>query len=313
MLATDLAPDDRVRDFRRAEQLVFERYGIAPRERILQLARPRLRVRMLECGEGPPVVLVPGDGAVAAAWAPLVAELPGYRTIVLDRPSFGLSEHFDYRGCNLRPHGVALLSSLLDALELESAVIIGSSGGAQWSLWLAIEAPERVRALIPMGAPAVCLPGFRPSAVMRVLTIPGVGGLLARLPAGSVEATGKMLAGTDAHLRDHPEIVGVYHAAGRLPGHGQSVAAIFGRSMHPGGVPRRTSVITDDELAGLRAPTLFVWGDAEPFGDPQAGVRAAGLMADARVHVVADGWHHPWLADESGVGAAVRTFLGELG
>jgi len=88
----------------------------------------------LECGDGPPVLLIPGDGAVAAAWAPLVAELPGYRTIVLDRPCFGLSERFDYRGCDLRPHGVALLRSLLDALELDAAAIIGSSGGAQWSL-----------------------------------------------------------------------------------------------------------------------------------------------------------------------------------
>jgi len=158
MPATDHAADDRMADLQRAEQLVFERYGIAPQVRTLQLAEPRLRVRVLECGDGPPVLLIPGDGAVAAAWAPLVAELPGYRTIVLDRPCFGCGERFDYRGCELRPHGVAMLRSLLDALELDAAPIIGSSGGAQWSLWLAIDAPERVSALVPMGRPPCACP-----------------------------------------------------------------------------------------------------------------------------------------------------------
>jgi pimeloyl-ACP methyl ester carboxylesterase len=298
-----------VTTFEQAERRVFERYGIAPTARTVQLADPHLRVRVLECGDGPPLLLVPGDGAVAAAWAPLVAELPGYRTIVLDRPGFGLSERFDYRGCDLRPHGVAMLRSLLDALDLDAAPIIGSSGGAEWSLWLAIDAPQRVQALVPMGTPAVCLPGFHPTPAMRVLTIPGLGGLLARMPAPSAKATGKMLAGTDARLLDHPDIVGAYHAAGRLPGYGASVAAVFQRSMRPGGIPRATAVIGDDELARIAAPTLFVWGAEEPFGDAQAAQRAAALMPDARVDVVPRAWHHPWLADAAGVGATVRDFL----
>jgi len=295
--------------FEQAEQRVFERYGIAPQARMLELAAPRLRVRVLECGEGPPLLLVPGDGAVAAAWAPLVAELPGHRAIVLDRPSFGLGDRFDYAGCDLRPHGVALLRSLLDALELDAAAIIGSSGGGQWSLWLAIDEPERVRALVPMGAPAVCLPGFHALPAMRMLTIPGIGQLLARLPSPNSKTTGRMLAATDARLLDHPQIVDAYHAARRLPGYGPSVAAIFQRSMHPGGVPRRTSTITDEELAKIAQPTLFVWGEDEPLGDPDCARRAAALMPDARVEVISGGWHHPWLADEAGVGRLVRDFL----
>jgi pimeloyl-ACP methyl ester carboxylesterase len=287
------APSRASASFEQAERAVFERYGIAPQARFLKLAAPRLRVRVLECGEGPPLLLVPGDGAVAAAWAPLIAELRGHRTIVLDRPSFGLSDRFYYRGCDLRPHGVALFRSLLDALELDAAPIVGSSGGAQWALWLALEGPERVQAVVSMGAPAVCLPGFHALPAMRVLTIPGIGGLPAGMPAPSAEVTGRMLAPTDARLRDHPAIVDAYRAAGRLPGYGRSVAAIFHRSMHPGGAPRRTSVITDDELARLATPTLFVWGSDEPFGGPEGAHRAARLMPDARVRVVPGAGHHP--------------------
>jgi pimeloyl-ACP methyl ester carboxylesterase len=295
--------------FQHAEEATFARHGVAVASRFVDLAEPSLRVRVLESGEGPPVLFVAGDGAVAAAWAPLLAELPEHRAIVLDRPSFGLGDGFDYRRCDMRRHGVALLGSLLDALELDAVPIVGSSGGGQWALWLAVDAPERVESLAPMGMPAVCLPGFHAPPAVRMLTIPGLGQLLARVPAPNPKVTGRMLASTDARLLDHPEIIDAYHAAGRLPHFARSVAAIFQSSMHPGGRPRSTWVISDDELEQLTRPTLFVYGQVEPYGNPDVAHRAAALMPDARVEVIRRGWHHPWLADAPGVGRIVRDFL----
>jgi pimeloyl-ACP methyl ester carboxylesterase len=298
---------DAVRQFEQAEQRLFARCGVAPTTRWIRLGKPCLRVRVLECGEGPPVLLVGGDGAVAAAWGPLMAQLPGRRVIVLDRPGFGLSDAFDYRGVDLRAHGVALLRSLLDALGLGAVAIVGSSGGGQWSLWLALDAPERVSALAPMGMPAACLPGFRPDAGMRALSLPGLGRLMFALPSPSPEVTAKMLSGADARLPEHPEIVDVYHAGRRLPGYGGAAAAIFRASMRIGGAPRRA--LPDADLARITQPVLFVWGDSEPYGPPAVAHRAAAVMPDARVEVVAGGWHHPWLADPPGVGRLVLGFL----
>jgi pimeloyl-ACP methyl ester carboxylesterase len=277
--------------------------------RFVELAEPRLRVRVLERGEGRPLVLVGGDGAVTAAWAPLLAELPGRRLILLDRPSFGLGAAFDYRRANLRAHGVAVLRSLLDVLGLSRAPFVGSSGGGQWSLWLAACAPERVSAVALMGIPAVCLPGFRPDAAMRALSIPGVGQAMLSLPSPSAKATGRMLSSADARLPDHPEIVELYHASRRLPAFGRSAAAIFQASMRPGGRPRPELVMTDDELARLEVPALLVWGDSEPYGPVEAAQRAAALMPEARVEVIAGGWHHPWLADAPASARAVQDFL----
>ena len=124
----------RVNTFEQAETRVFTRYGVTFTSRFVRLREPRLRVRVLEFGEGAPVLLIGGDGAVAAAWAPLAAQMDSCRVILLDRPGFGLSDAFDYRGCDLRRHGVELIGSLLDALELESVSLVGSSGGGQWSL-----------------------------------------------------------------------------------------------------------------------------------------------------------------------------------
>jgi pimeloyl-ACP methyl ester carboxylesterase len=106
-------------EFERAEKRVWERYGVDTTTRYVELREPALRVRVLECGDGRPLLFVPGDGAIAAAWAPLLGELSGCRAVVLDRPGFGLSDRFDYRGADLRRHSVDLLRALLDALELD--------------------------------------------------------------------------------------------------------------------------------------------------------------------------------------------------
>lgn len=301
---------DAVRAFEQAEERVFARLGLAPEARFLELREPRLRVRVLESGDGPPLLLVGGDGAIAAAWAPLVAQLSGRRAIMLDRPGFGLSDGFDYRRADLRRHATALLSSLLDALELDAVSLVGSSGGGQWSLWLALDAPERVRALAPMGIPAVCLPGFRP-ANLRVASVPGLGRLMFALPSPNPRVSGKMLARADARLLDHPEIVATYHAARSLPGYGRTASAIFRASMRVGGAPRRELVLTDQDLARIAQPVLFVWGDREVFGGPDVARRAAGLMPHARVEVMQDAWHHPWLADAPRVGRLLLGFLAD--
>ena len=298
---------DPMQAFRDAERAAFARYGVTVAERVLDLGGPTVRV--LESGDGPPVLLVPGDGAVAGAWAPLMAELRGHRAIVLDRPGAGLSGPFDRRAGDLRTQAVALVTASLDALGLERAPVVGSSGGAAWALWTAIEAPERVTAIASLGMPGVCLPGVRPLPPMRMLSVPGLGQLLARIPAPSPDATGRMLAKTDARLLDHPEIVALYHAAGRLPRYPRSVADLFQASMRPGGRPRAACVIGDDELRTLAAPVLFIFGADEPLGGPQVVRRAADLMPHARVDVVPGAWHHPWLADAPAVARLVTDLV----
>ena len=56
---------------------------------------------------------------------------------------------------------------------------------------------------------------------------------------------------------------------------------------------------------------LFVWGDHEAFGGPDVARRAAELMPNARVEVVADAGHHPWLADAAGIARLLLGFLAE--
>src|SRR5581483_12098483 len=126
--------------FEDAERQLFEACGVQVTSRRVRLTDPPLYVRVLETGDGPPLILVHGSGMSASTWAPLMPYLGRHRLIALDLPGFGLSDSFDYSGRALRAHAVAQLTSLLDALDLERAPIVGTSLGGMWALCMALDA-----------------------------------------------------------------------------------------------------------------------------------------------------------------------------
>lgn len=151
---------DSTTPFEAAQRQLFAACRVQIAGRRVRVADPPLAVRVLEAGEGPPLLLVHGGGMSASTWAPLMPHLPGHRLIAFDLPGFGLSDPHDYGGRSLREHAVAQLTSLLDALDLERVPIIGTSLDAMWALCLAVDAPERVTAVASLAVPAVALPGM---------------------------------------------------------------------------------------------------------------------------------------------------------
>lgn len=67
--------------------------------------------------------------------------------------------------------------------------------------------------------------------------------------------------------------------------------------------------ITATQLRSIRAPTLLVWGDHDPFSDVATGRRIADLIPDSRFHLLPGGGHLPWLDDPVTAGRLVTEFL----
>src|SRR5260370_21037857 len=67
-----------------AEARVFGDHKLSPSVHALSLARPRLRLRVVEVGTGEPMVFLHGFGHCTAHWAPLVSRLSGERCLILD-------------------------------------------------------------------------------------------------------------------------------------------------------------------------------------------------------------------------------------
>lgn len=114
-----------------------------------------LALRVLEAGpaDGPPIVLVHGWAVTAYLWRhnilPLAAA--GHRVVALDLPGHGLSDAPDAPGSYTTERFAAVLIELLDALGIACATIAGQSMGGKIVTRLALDAPERVRALSLFG------------------------------------------------------------------------------------------------------------------------------------------------------------------
>jgi pimeloyl-ACP methyl ester carboxylesterase len=66
------ASDHATMSFEQAESRLFAACGVQVASRRVRLADPPVAVRVLEVGDGPPLVLVHGSGMSASTWAPLM-------------------------------------------------------------------------------------------------------------------------------------------------------------------------------------------------------------------------------------------------
>jgi 2-hydroxy-6-oxonona-2,4-dienedioate hydrolase len=302
---------DRSAAFEQAERQLFQACGVHVTSRRVRLADPPVAVRVLETGDGPPLVLVHGSGMSASTWAPLMPHLGAYRLIACDLPGFGLSDPFDYRGRALREHAVAQLTSLLDALALERVPIVGTSLGGMWALSMAVAAPGRVTALASLGVPAVVLPGMHGDPFFTALSTPGLRHLVARIGSPSVAITRRSLAG-GAVGRRAAELAPdgffeVVHEGMRQPGFRTAMLSHMWLAMRLGR-PRPENFLSDAELARIAAPVLMIWGDEDPYGGPDIGRRAAQIIPTASLEVI-PGRHAPFLDDPARCGALIDDLL----
>jgi 2-hydroxy-6-oxonona-2,4-dienedioate hydrolase len=297
--------------FELAERRLFAACGVQVASRRVPLADPPVAVRVLEVGDGPPLVLVHGSGMSASTWAPLMPYLGPRRLIAFDLPGFGRSDAFDYSGRPLRAHAVAQLTSLLDALSLERVPIVGTSLGGMWALCLAVEAPDRIAAVASLGVPAVALPGMHGDPFFTALSTPGIRQLAARIRSPSVATTrwsaARGVIGPRAAEQAPDGFFEVVHEGMRQPGFRTAMLSHMSLAMRRGR-PRPENFLSEDELRQLTVPVLMIWGDKDPYGDPEIGRRACALIPDARLEVI-PGRHAPFLDDPERCGVLIDDLL----
>jgi len=302
---------DATKAFEKAERQLFAACALQIAPRRVRLADPPLAVRVLEVGEGPPLLLVHGSGMSASTWAPLMPHLPGHRLIAVDLPGFGLSDPYDYGARSLREHAVAQLISLPDALGLERVPIVGTSLGGMWALCLAVDAPQRVTAVASLGVPAIALPGMRGIPVFAALSTPGLRHVVVRMGPSGVAMTRLALARGALGVRAAelaPEgFFETVHEGMRQPSFRTAMLSHLWLAMHMGR-PRRENFLSEAELRAIAAPVLMIWGDDDPYGGAQIGRSATALIRDARLEVL-PGRHAPFLDEPQRCGALIDELL----
>lgn len=237
---------------RRARDLPVPRWGPGHR-----YGWHRGEVAFQELGEGSPVVLLHsfGPGHGAREWS-RVAELlaRAYRVFVPDYPGWGESDKPDLRySAELY---IEFLSDFLTEVVGEAAVLVGAGISGAYAVALAVESPQRVRALglvVPVG---VDLRGESPelkdALVHRLLRFPILGTSALNLFASRRGLARYLEREVYADPRRvETALVDAYYRYSHLPGAHTSLAAyLAGYLYHP----------VRSLLPRVTVPVWIAWG-----------------------------------------------------
>lgn len=290
--------------YRAAEKRLWDHYGITPTEHFIGLPKFNIKVRVLEVGQGEPVLFVHGSPNAGPKWTPLAAKLTDFRCLILDRPGCGLSEPVDYKNINLRTFGADLLGLTLDGLNLSQAHVVASSLGGALAFYFTQAQPERVLRLVQEGCPAF-VQGFHVplynivGSVMSALfgtTPPSRSGFrhighAASIDSGRIES--EVLTWRDALLKFTDTIKHENGLNRNITSHAREYG--YGPEF----------------LGQIKPATLYLWGEDDPFGSVEVGQWCAAAQPNAALKTFPASGHLPWLDDPQTNARLVRDFLRE--
>jgi pimeloyl-ACP methyl ester carboxylesterase len=210
-------------------------------------------LRVLDVGQGEPVVLVPGLLGSVFAFRSLTARLvaAGRRVVVVEPLGFGGSTRPPAADYSLTAQADRV-AAVLATLGVQPAVVVGHAVGASMALRLAIRHPERVRAVVSLdGGPAeaAATPGLR--RALRFAFLARVFGGRSRIRR-SVGATLRERSADAGWVTD--EVVDGYMAAAGKDA-GETVQSL--RHMARAREPERLA----PRLREVRCPVWLVIGD----------------------------------------------------
>lgn len=299
--------------YREAEQRLFAQEGVTPTEHRVHLHRLDVDVRVQEVGDGVPTLFIHGGPNSGSTWMQLVARVEGLRCLILDRPGTGLSDPppEPVRPHNLRRYAETLPIDVLDALGIDRAHLVVSSFGGMIALYSAAAHPARFDRMVQMACPAMA-PGQSTPPFMRIILTPGLGRLVSMLPPN--RRVGDLVLRQIGH--------GASLDAGRIPDSFKDWSLAMQR--HTDTMVHETAMIAslgglhgfdesltipDDVLAGVIAPTYFLWGEDDTFGGAETARRVVAAIPDAALEMLPAAGHLPWLDEPDHAANVVMTHL----
>lgn len=261
-----------------------------------------LKVSYVVAGGGPPVILIHGMGSSHVTWVENIGPLSQrYTMYALDLPAHGDSE--DPRGVPYGPFaGSDFLGSFMDALGLQSASLIGNSGGGSAAAIFAIHHPERVDRLVLVDAGGL---GRPVSWFLRIASIPLVGELL---HLHTIRSDRALVASIFHKPRPiDPEVARELRRARNEFTTRMKVVKAIRSGINLFGARKETLIL--DQLRGLKVPLLIVWGEKDHVLPVSHARNAAKKLPNAVVYIMRDCGHWPHMENPEEFNQLVMRFL----
>ncbi len=273
-------------------------------------AGDRYRGRCLVAGDGPPLLLLHGQGGHLENFSRNVATLARTHTVYApDCVWHGLGPQppFDPE---LLPTYVDQVVDLVAAEGLGRVAVLGQSMGGWTALRLALDRPDLVDALVLVNPQGIHLPadGDQP----EIAPAPGPAVRAKHLPAltepseRTVRARVAGLVADPARIDD--EVVAIRLALYRRPRTNASLRAVIDAYMAGPGSPVQEHRVTPAQLGTIDRPVQLIWGE-QNMVPPAGGRRMAALIPGAAFHEIPDAGHWAHFEAPAEHDAVVAAFL----
>jgi pimeloyl-ACP methyl ester carboxylesterase len=257
-----------------------------------------------ETGDGEPVLLVHGFGGSTYSWRKIQPELSSeYRTAAVDLLGFGYSERPRDRDSYGRVEQVELLAAILDALNWESAHLVGHSYGGGLVMTLAYRYPQRVRSMVLIDSTA---PDYAEQR-RHLLGRRWFGRIFLRgfaLRPRFVRRSFERSFFDDAKIDE--ALVSEYLRRLRIEGMIDAYVGLTAPRSPPG--PE-----WQVELEEIRQPTLVLWGENDSLIDVEGARRTTGRIPRSRFVAIPECGHIPIEEKPEVVAREILGFLQALG
>jgi pimeloyl-ACP methyl ester carboxylesterase len=266
----------------------------------------RFRTRVLEAGNGEPLILLHGIGGHAETYVRNVVPLgQSFRTLAMDFLWHGFSEKPAYDGESI-PAFVDQIIDLMDAAGIESAHIEGESMGGWVAVWLALKHPQRVRKLVLNTIAGLNnrKPGEAPEQAP---------GLAERSMAAIRNPTRETIRSRMEWLVAEPsrmpaEMVEIRYRIYNDPETNRGLEQVFRTHLVDTAIHEKYD-FTPADLGRISVPTLVIWTEHNPGAGPDVGRFIADAIPAAQFTVMGDCGHWPQFENQAEHDRLVGDFL----
>jgi pimeloyl-ACP methyl ester carboxylesterase len=282
--------------------------------RFVQAGDIELFVQEMGPADGQIILFIHGTAAWSGLWRETMAPLAeaGYRCIAIDIPPFGYSERPrtpSYGNADQARRIVALM----DALEIEHAILLGHSFGGGATMETALTIPDRIDALVLADVGGLnlnlqhALKTQSPSVIELFLGTPFM-----RNPVLAATATNPLFTETliSAMILDHADATEETISILQEPLVLQDSTNTLGDWLKEVLGPQEISLTSDPvNYQELTMPALIIWGDSDTVIPLKEGEYLQRILPDAKLMVMQGVNHIPHLEDHEKFIEIVLGFL----
>lgn len=253
--------------------------------------------------EGSAVVLLRGLGGFIETWIQNVRALAEHHHVcVLDLVGFGRSDKpaapYSF------PYFAQFVRNFMDTQNVERATLCGSLLGGGIALQFALHFPDAIEKLVLLASAGL---GKEVYLLFRLATLPLIGELLTRPSRkGTIQLWNEIVHDPAAVSE---ALIDLSHELGSLPGAQQAMLSTLRASATVRG--GRDSALHPilDNLPGIAAPTLIIWGQQDSILPVAHAYVGQERIPNAQLHILDACGHVPQIERPTEVNALVLDFL----